>query len=102
MYVDCPVNVVIAKRSDITIDHEIFPQTAKTFKSEFYQLITIKDPAEILREYTMESYINHYGFGDSVASVFVGSSAGRSGRAVLNPGETTYAKITFYNNAGFN
>ena len=44
-------------------------------------------------------YTNSYGFGDVAVSVYVGGI--RKSKAVLEPGQTTYAKIIFYNNCGF-
>ena len=44
-------------------------------------------------------FTNSYGFGDVSVSVSVGGI--RKSKPVLQPGGTTYAKIIFYNNCGF-
>jgi len=97
--VGSPVSVIIAKRSDLTIDVEVIPKTASTFKPVLYHVLTIQDPAEILREWKFHTYINHYGFGDVSTSVYVGGAQGTE--CILQPGDYTLAKIMFYNNAGF-
>ena len=99
LVVDNPVNVIAAIRSDLTIDLEVFPKFTTTFRPVLYHLFKIADPAEIRRQWTSESYINHYGFGDSVVSVFVGGA--QATKVITPPGAYTIVKITFYNNAGF-
>jgi hypothetical protein len=54
---------------------------------------------EKIREYKLQNYQNSYGFGDSAISVLTGGIKDTSSR--VKPGEITYAKITFFNNAGF-
>lgn len=99
LIVDNQVNVVKAKRSDVTVEVELFPKDTTTFLSDVYQLISIQDENEINREFTSAFYNNHYGFGDSTVSVYVGGTQGT--KAILQPGESTLVKVTFYNNAGF-
>jgi len=99
LIVNDPVNVIEAKRNDLDIEVEILPQLTTTFNSEIYQVISIRDPLEILREWKLDAYTNNFGFGDSVVAVYVGGVEGS--RATVWPGQKTYAKITFYNNAGF-
>ena len=70
-----------------------------TFKAVNYHLFTIEDKKEELREYKSTTYTNTHGFGDSAISVYVGGTEDSNFK--ISPGETTYIKITFYNNAGF-
>ena len=70
-----------------------------TFNSVAYQLHTISDPNEDKRVYKQSTYTNSYGFGDAVVSVFVGGT--NNTECKLEPGEETYIKIVFYNNADF-
>lgn len=65
------LSAVEAKRSDLTIDCEVFPKTTTTFNSVLYHLITIQDPPEMLREWKYLTYTSNYGFGDSATQVFV-------------------------------
>ena len=99
LIVDNVVNVVESSRVDLTVVSEVFPSTITTFNSELYQLYTIEDENEYLREYTEKTYVNSYGFGDAAATVYVGGTNDTSCK--LSPGETTFVKITLYNNAGF-
>ena len=70
-----------------------------TFNAVGYQVHTVSDPNENLRAYTMTTYMNSYGFGDSTVTVYVGGT--KNTNCKLDPGEETYIKIAFYNNAGF-
>ena len=99
LIVDNVVNTVESSRVDLSVVSEVFPSTITTFNAELYQLYTIEDKNEYLREYTEKTYINSYGFGDAGATVYVGGTEDTSCK--LSPGETTYVKITLYNNAGF-
>jgi hypothetical protein len=93
------VNVVEAKRNDLTVDCEVFPKSTTTFNPVLYHLLTIQDPAEILREWKFITYINNYGFGDAGTAVYVGGA--QATKAILKAGDYTIIKVTFYNNAGF-
>eukprot|EP00830_Metopus_es_P013292 TRINITY_DN3208_c0_g1_i5.p1 TRINITY_DN3208_c0_g1~~TRINITY_DN3208_c0_g1_i5.p1 ORF type:complete len:1569 (-),score=239.63 TRINITY_DN3208_c0_g1_i5:13-4719(-) len=97
--VDSVVNVIDAKRSDLTISCEVFPKTTTTFKPVLYHLMHIEDPAEINRVWNYITYTNNYGFGDATISIFVGGA--QATRAIVNAGEYTIVKITYFNNAGF-
>ncbi len=99
LIVDNPVNVVEATRCDLAITEEVFPKSTTTFKPELYHLMTISDPAEINREWKYETYTNNYGFGDAAVAIFVGGIQATT--ATIGPGQTTFVKVTFYNNAGF-
>ena len=99
IYLDNNVNVVRGYRVDYTIDVVVYPSSLNTFKTVNYHLFTIEDPKEELREYTSSTYTNSYGFGDSAVTVYVGGTEDSNFK--IKPGETTYVKITFYNNAGF-
>jgi hypothetical protein len=99
LVVNNPVSVVLAKRVDLQLENEMFPKYGNTYNSEIYQLISIKDPAEINRRYTDAIYTNNYGFGDFSTSVYVGGT--KATKCIINAGDSTYAKITLYNNAGF-
>ena len=99
IYLDNNVNVVRSFRVDYTLDATVYPSSLNTFKTVNYHLFTIEDPKEELREYKSSTYTNTYGFGDSAISVYVGGT--EDSDCKIKPGETTYIKITFYNNAGF-
>ena len=99
LIVDNPVNVVEAVRCDLTITCEVMPKATTTFQPVLYHLLSVTDAAEVSREWTYETYTNNYGFGDATVAVFVGGTDTTT--ATVAPGGMTYAKITFYNNAGF-
>ena len=99
IYLDNNVNVVRSFRVDYTLDATVYPSSLNTFKTVNYHLFTIEDLKEELREYKSSTYTNTYGFGDSAISVYVGGT--EDSDCKIKPGETTYIKITFYNNAGF-
>ena len=99
IYLDNNVNVVRSFRVDYTLDCSIYPTSLNTFKTVNYHLFTIEDPKEELREYKSSTYTNTYGFGDSAVSIYVGGTEDSNFK--IKPGESTYVKITFYNNAGF-
>ena len=98
-YYDCNVNTVISKRVDLSITQRMIPVTLPTFNIYAYQLFTIEDKKEKNREYTMNTYMNSHGYGDATTAVYVGGIDSTSCK--VNPGEFTYVKIVFYNNAGF-
>ena len=97
--VDNPVSTIESYRYDFSIQSELLPGFLTTFNTVAYQLHTISDPNEDKRAYKQSTYTNSYGFGDAVVSVFVGGI--NNTECKLNPGEETYIKIVFYNNAGF-
>ena len=100
LVVDDPVSVVNAKRNDIDIYNNIFPSIVATFNSVVYHVYFFKDEGKLNKEWPFNKYYtNSYGFGDVAVSVYVGGI--RKSKAVLEPGKTTYAKIIFYNNCGF-
>ena len=99
LYYDGNVNTVIAKRIDLSIEQSIFPLQLYTFNTYAFQLFNIEDKREENREYTMNTYMNSHGYGDATTTVYVGGTEATSCK--VNPGEFTYVKITFYNNAGF-
>ena len=99
LYYDGNVNTVIAKRIDLTIEQSIFPMELYTFNTYAFQLFNIEDKREENREYTLNTYMNSHGYGDATTTVYVGGTDATSCK--VNPGEFTYVKITFYNNAGF-
>ena len=99
IYLDNNVNVVRSFRVDHTLDVTVYPSSLNTFKTVNYHLFTIEDPREELREYKSSTYTNTYGFGDSAISVYVGGTEDSNFK--ISPGESTYIKITLYNNAGF-
>ena len=98
-YYDCNVNTVISKRVDLTISHRMIPTNLYTFNSYAYQLFSIADPKEKDREYTMNTYMNSHGYGDAATTIYVGGTDATSCK--IKPGEFSYVKIAFYNNAGF-
>ena len=99
IYLDNNVNVVRSFRVDHTLDVAVYPSSLNTFKTVNYHLFTIEDPREELREYKSSTYTNTHGFGDSAISVYVGGTEDSNFK--ISPGESTYVKITLYNNAGF-
>ena len=98
-YYDCNVNTVISKRVDLSIVHRIIPNSVYAYNTYVYHLFTIEDRKENNREYTMNSYMNSHGYGDATTTVYVGGIDSTSCK--VNPGNFTYVKIVFYNNAGF-
>ena len=91
--------IIDSYRVDLKLTSTPIPSKFKTFNSDCFLIEEIEDPAENLREYKLYNYQNSYGFGDSSISVFTGGIKGTSSR--VEPGEITYVKITFFNNAGF-
>ena len=98
-YYDSNVNTIISKRVDLSIVHRIIPNSVYAFNTQVYHLFTIEDRKENNREYTMNSYMNSHGYGDATTTVYVGGTDSTSCK--VNPGNFTYVKIVFYNNAGF-
>jgi len=100
LVVDDPVSIVNGKRNDIDIYNTIFPAVVATFNSVVYHAYFFKDELKVNKEWPFSKYYtNSYGFGDVAVSVYVGGI--RKSTAVVEPGETTYARIIFYNNCGF-
>jgi len=99
LIVDNPVNVVEAVRCDLDIEAEVIPKAASTFMPVIYHLLKVSDPAEVLREWKYETYTNNYGYGDATTAIFVGGIEHTF--ATIAPGQSTYVKVTLYNNAGF-
>ena len=98
-YFDSNVNTVIGKRVDVTISAKAIPTTINTFNTYLYELFDINDEKELNRECTMTTYMNSHGYGDATTTIYVGGIDGTSCK--VQPGEFTYVKIVFYNNAGF-
>ena len=100
LVVDNPVSVINSKRNDIEITNGVFPLKIATFNSVVYHYYTFKDENKINQIWPFSDYYtNSFGFGDVSVSVYVGGI--RKSKAVLEKGETTYARIIFYNNCGF-
>jgi len=99
IYLDNNVNVIRGFRVDLLSDVAVFPKDVNTFKVNNYHLFTLEDKKEELREYKMTTYTNSYGFGDSVVMINIGGIKDSDCR--IRPGQSTYIKITFFNNAGF-
>ena len=100
LVVDDPVNVINAKRNDIQIINNIFPSDVDTFNSVIYHSYIIKDENKIDKEWPhYDYYTNSYGFGDVAVTVSIGGI--RKTKPVVEKNSTTYAKIIFYNNCGF-
>ena len=100
LVVDDPVNIIKAKRNDIQIINNIFPGRVSTFNSIIYHSYIFRDEDKINKEWPYTNYYtNSYGFGDVAVSVSIGGI--RKSKPVLEPGKTTYAKIIFYNNCGY-
>ena len=100
MIYDDPVSTINSKRNDIQVDNIIMPLTTTTFNGVLYHIYTIKDANKINKEWPHKNYYqNSYGFGDVSVSVTVGGI--KRSKPIVQPGGTTYAKIIFYNNCGF-
>ena len=99
IYLDNNVNIVNSYRVDIEAEVELFPNVVNTFKAVNYHLFTLEDKNENLREYKLKTYSNSYGFGDSAVLIYVGGTEDTNCK--IRPGQSTYIKITFYNNCGF-
>ena len=100
LVVDDPVSIVNAKRNDVDIINNLFPTTVDTFNSVVYHTYKFRDENKINKVWPFSDYYaNSYGFGDVAISVYIGGI--RKSKAVIQPGKTTYAKIIFYNNCGF-
>ena len=100
MIYDDPVTIINSKRNDIQVDNIIMPLTTTTFNGVLYHIYTIKDINKINKEWPYKNYYqNSYGFGDVSVSVSVGGI--KRSKPIVQPGGTTYAKIIFYNNCGF-
>ena len=100
LVVDNPVSVINSKRNDIEITNGVFPLKIATFNSVVYHYYTFKDENKINQIWPFSDYYtNSFGFGDVSVSVYVGGI--RKSKAVLEKGKTTYARIIFYNNCGF-
>ena len=100
LVVDDPVNVIMAKRNDLTIINNIFPSRVSTFKNTIYHSYIFRDENKINQIWPYNNfYTNSYGFGDVAITVSVGGI--RKSKPVLSPGGVTYAKIIFFNNCGF-
>ena len=98
--VDNPVSIINAKRNDIEVINILFPQNIKTFNSIVYHHYKFRDESKINKVWPFDSYYtNSYGYGDMAVSVYVGGI--RKSRAVINKGDTTYARIIIFNNCGF-
>lgn len=97
--VDDLVSIVLARRTDLEVTNAIFPTEVNTFNATVIQLLDLSDPEEIDRTWGSTTYDNSYGFGDAQVSVYVGGYL--DSEAIVNPGDTTYVQIVFYNNAGF-
>ena len=98
-YYDGNINTVLSDRVDLSMIHKLYPVELNTFNTYEYQLFSIADKKEENREYTMNTYMNSHGYGDATTTVYVGGTDRTSCK--VNPGEYTFVKITFYNNAGF-
>ena len=100
LVVDDPVSIVNAKRNDIDILNNLFPSRVATYNAVVYHTYTIRDENKKNKIWPFyEFYSNSYGFGDVSISVYVGGI--RRSKAVVGTNSTTYAKIIFYNNCGF-
>ena len=63
--VDDPASVVNARRTDLTMQAEVFPTTVPTFNAVVIEWLHLEDTDEIGRLWTSEAYYNCYGFGDA-------------------------------------
>ena len=84
LFLEVLLALSLQQGSDLTIDCEVFPTTTTTLIQFYIIYLTIQDPAEIMRQWTLLTYTNNYGFGDATTAVFVGGAMGTD--AMLNPG----------------
>ena len=95
-----PVTIITGKRNDLSIVNSIIPLVITTFNATVYHLCTIQDENKINKEWPYKDYYeNSYGFGDVSVSIYVGGI--KESKPIVQPGESTYAIITFNNNCGF-
>ena len=100
LIVDNPVSNIIGKRNDIVMETDLFPSKVSTFNSIIYNSYIFRDEDKINKIWPYNDfYTNSYGFGDVSITVSVGGI--KKTKPSLEPGKTTYAKIVFYNNCGF-
>jgi hypothetical protein len=98
--VDNPTSIINAKRNDIEITNILIPKTIPTFNAVVYYAFSIKDKYKINKVWPFyKFYENSYGFEDVSIKVHVGGI--NKSKAVVQPGDTTYATIVFYNNCGY-
>ena len=98
--VDNPTSIIQAKRNDIELANFVVPSYVYTYDSVAYYLLSIKDENKINKIWPYnEFYDNSYGFEDVSIQVYVGGI--NNTKAVIQPGDTTYARIIFYNNCGY-
>ena len=100
LVVDNPTSIINAKRNDIEIENTLIPINIPTFNAIVYYTFLIKDENKINKIWPFyDFYDNSYGFEDVSIQVYVGGI--NKSKAVIQPGGTTYAKIIFYNNCGY-
>ena len=100
LIVDNPISSVMGKRNDIMIQSQVFPRKIATFNSVVYYVYSFKDNERINQVWPYNDfYTNSYGFGDVSITVNVGGVL--KTKPTIEPGDTTIAKIIFYNNCGF-
>ena len=96
-----PLTIITAKRNDLSVVNSIFPSVITTFNATVFHLYTLQDENKINKEWPYKNnYQNTYGFGDVSVSVYVGGI--KESKPIVQPGNSTYASITFNNNCGFN
>jgi hypothetical protein len=97
---DNHVQAVLGLRSDASVFKRVAPVRVSTYQDSTYHFIRIEDPWDP-RRFTLDPYLQSYGFGDTAATTYVG---GRHQRSLLwarvNPGESTQARIEINNNSG--
>ena len=100
LVVDNPASIIQAKRNDIELSHRLLPSTLSTFKSTAYYMLYLRDEDKINKIWPYsEFYDNSYGYEDFSFSVFIGGI--KKSKPIVQPGNTTYVKLVFTNNCGF-
>ncbi|KAH3766814.1 hypothetical protein Pelo_1308 [Pelomyxa schiedti] len=99
LVVDNLATVIMARRTDIRVEHDALPSETSTFNSSVIHILRLIDVDEVKRTWDSPIYSNYYGFGDSSISIYVGGY--NNSKAILQPGDLTYIEIVFNNNAGF-
>ena len=100
LVMDNPTSFVMAKRNDIEVISRLYTTQTTTFNAVLYHSHIIREETKINKIWPYSDYyINSYGFGDVSITVSVGGF--KNTKPALKPGQSTYAKIIFYNNCGF-
>lgn len=98
---DSHVHSVIGTSSDGTLNSRVGPTAVSVYGDDVYYLFDIRDLYDA-RLFTQDPYMNSWGYGDFVATIYVG---GRDAKTLLHSivssSARTRARISLDNNTGF-